>query len=237
MPAEPLSGPHAPITATVGPEPAPRPPATPPPRTLEWAVGVLNEHKHDGHKDWKAGRTEDGYILEDRPDRAYSEDCGFFSHWISAASAFAVAEWYDRAGAAEGDRLRAAIAEHHAQRADDRCIEDDDRLYAAAGLPPCDRRVGDKAAMLGNCRRFIERRCQGGGWPSYAELERELEALRGERDALASCCRKALAAYDAALVRRPSLWSGADVDEMRAALAAIHKAAGPNPTPEESPSP
>ena len=36
----------------------------------------------------------------------------------------------------ERNQLRAAIAEHHAQKADDRCIEDDDRLYAAAGLPP-----------------------------------------------------------------------------------------------------
>lgn len=72
---------------------------------------------------------------------------------------------------AEVERLRGAIAEHHRQKADDRCVEDDDRLYAAAGLPPCDRRVGDKAAMLENCRRFIERRCQGGKWPSYVELE------------------------------------------------------------------
>ena len=74
---------------------------------------------------------------------------------------------------AENDRLTAAIVTHHAQKADDRCIEDDDRLYAAAGLPPCDRRVGDKVAMLANCQRFIERRCEGGGWPSYAELEAE----------------------------------------------------------------
>ena len=78
---------------------------------------------------------------------------------------------------AERDRLRTAIAEHHAQKADDRCIEDDDRLYAAAGLPPCDRRVGDQAAMLENCKRFIERRCEGGGWPSYAELEAERDRL------------------------------------------------------------
>lgn len=77
-------------------------------------------------------------------------------------------------------KLDRAIAEHHAQKADDRCIEDDDRLYAAAGLPPCDRRVGDKAAMLANCARFIDKRCEGGGWPSYAELEAEIERLRAE---------------------------------------------------------
>lgn len=77
-------------------------------------------------------------------------------------------------------RLYNAIAEHHRQKADDRCIEDDDRLYAAAGLPPCDRRVGDKTAMLINCARFIEKRCEGGGWPTYAELEAENKQLREE---------------------------------------------------------
>ena len=75
-------------------------------------------------------------------------------------------------------RLREAVAWHHGQKADDRCIEDDDRLYAAAGLPPCDRRVGDKTAMLENCKRFIERRCEGGGWPSYAELELQMNQLK-----------------------------------------------------------
>ena len=74
--------------------------------------------------------------------------------------------------------LEAAIKDHHSQRADDRCFLDDDRLYTAAGLPPCDRRVGDKAAMLHNCERFIDRRCEGGGWPSYAEIECERDRLR-----------------------------------------------------------
>jgi hypothetical protein len=80
------------------------------------------------------------------------------------------------------DHLRLAIAEHHSQRADDRCFEDDDRLYAAAGLPPADKRVGDKDEMLKNCARFIDRRCQGGGWPSYRQLEEE-------RDRLLEVCR------------------------------------------------
>lgn len=75
-------------------------------------------------------------------------------------------------------RLRGAIADHHGQRADDRCWMDDDALYAAAGLPPCDRRVGDKTAMLANCRRFLDVRCEGGHWPTYAELEAEVERLR-----------------------------------------------------------
>jgi hypothetical protein len=90
---------------------------------------------------------------------------------------------------AEVRRLRLAVKAHHGQKADDRCVEDDERLYAAAGLPPCDRRVGDKAAMLANCARFIERRCEGGGWPSYAELEAELCRLRADRDRLADALR------------------------------------------------
>lgn len=83
--------------------------------------------------------------------------------------------------------LEQAIRDHRSQKADDRCIEDDDRLYEALGDGvPCDRRVGDKDAMLDNCRRFIERRCEGGGWPSYAELAEENERLAqryGEQEA------------------------------------------------------
>lgn len=72
-------------------------------------------------------------------------------------------------------RLRAAIADHRAQKADDRCIEDDDKLYEALGDGiKCDRRVGDKYEMLGNCARFIDRRCESGGWPTYIEIEKEL---------------------------------------------------------------
>ena len=71
----------------------------------------------------------------------------------------------------EIERLRAAIKIHRDQKADDRCWEDDCRLYAATNLLPADNRVGDKEAMLANCKRFIDRRCEGGKWPSYAELE------------------------------------------------------------------
>lgn len=80
----------------------------------------------------------------------------------------------------EIDRLRSAIIKHRAQKADDRCIEDDDELYAALqdGIK-CDRRVGDKLDMLHNCARFIQQRCEGGGWPSYADLEREIARLGG----------------------------------------------------------
>ena len=81
----------------------------------------------------------------------------------------------------EVERLKAAIAEHHAQKADDRCWEDDDRLYAAFGLQPPDRRVGDPEAMLENCKRFIKQRCEGGGpWKSYAELEAENAELKAK---------------------------------------------------------
>jgi len=80
--------------------------------------------------------------------------------------------------------LRQAIVTHHAQKADDRCFLDDDKLYVAAGLPPCDRRVGDKAAMLENCKRFLALRCESGGWVSYKDLESELERAAEAIDAL-----------------------------------------------------
>lgn len=86
--------------------------------------------------------------------------------------------------AEENRKLKDAIQTHRAQKADDRCIEDDDRLYEALGDGiKCDRRVGDKAAMLENCRRFIERRCDGGHWPTYQELETEVARLKALLDA------------------------------------------------------
>lgn len=88
-----------------------------------------------------------------------------FTQWLAHR-----AEDFER----EATALRAAIHTHHAQKADDRCIFDDDQLYAAAGLPPVDRRVGDKFAMAQNCMRYIDRRCEEGGWPTYVELEAEL---------------------------------------------------------------
>lgn len=75
-------------------------------------------------------------------------------------------------------QLEDAIRTHRSQKADDRCIADDDRLYEALGDGiKCDRRVGDKEAMLRNCERFIGRRCEGGGWPTYVELEARIKAL------------------------------------------------------------
>ena len=76
------------------------------------------------------------------------------------------------------EQLAGVIKWHRSQKADDRCIEDDDKLYEALGDGiKCDRRVGDKEDMKHNCHRFIDNRCEGGGWPSYAELERLLMAL------------------------------------------------------------
>lgn len=95
-------------------------------------------------------------------------------------------------------RLRGAIRAHRAQKADDRCVEDDDRLYAALGDGVgCDRRVGDKAEMLRSCARFIERRCEGGGWPTYAELEAECGVLRRELADAAARHAETLAAREA----------------------------------------
>lgn len=78
----------------------------------------------------------------------------------------------------ENERLKDAIRMHREQKADDRCIEDDDRLYAVLndGIK-CDRRVGDKAAMLHNCERFINNRCESGKWPTYAQLEQRIKEL------------------------------------------------------------
>lgn len=47
------------------------------------------------------------------------------------------------------DQLESAIRTHRSQKADDRCIEDDDRLYEALGDGiKCDRRIGYDANKL-----------------------------------------------------------------------------------------
>lgn len=80
----------------------------------------------------------------------------------------------------EVERLHAAIIDHRAQRGDDRCWTDDQKLYAVLGDgDQGDNRVGDKAAMLKNCDRFLTNRCEGGGpWKTYAELEAENAVLK-----------------------------------------------------------
>lgn len=74
--------------------------------------------------------------------------------------------------------LLAVIRDVHSQHADDLCWMDIDRIFAAAGLPVPDRRVGNKELMKANCHRFIDTMCAGGKWKSYAQLERELTSLR-----------------------------------------------------------
>jgi hypothetical protein len=82
----------------------------------------------------------------------------------------------------ENERLRAAIINHRSQKADDRCWMDDEELYKVLGdCIEADFGVGDKAAMLKNCERFLEQRCVGGNWPSYAELERRLAQALAEK--------------------------------------------------------
>lgn len=76
------------------------------------------------------------------------------------------------------DKLEAAIRQHRDQKADDRCWEDDQRLYEVLGEPfKVVNNVGDKVAMIKNCIRFIETRCVGGLWPTYVELEAQVNSL------------------------------------------------------------
>lgn len=94
-----------------------------------------------------------------------------------------VAEEYIVTLEAQVRLLEDAIRSHRSQKADDRCIDDDDRLYEALGDGiKCDRRVGCQLDMVKNCVRFIQNRTEGGGWPTYAELEAEIGRLRAIRD-------------------------------------------------------
>jgi hypothetical protein len=74
--------------------------------------------------------------------------------------------------------LLKVIQEVHAERGDDVCWMDIDKIFVAAGLTVPDRRVGDKEAMLKNCKLFIDNMCAGGKWKSYLELERELAEVK-----------------------------------------------------------
>lgn len=77
-------------------------------------------------------------------------------------------------------RLRAAIVKHRDQRADDRCYLDDDELYEVLGDGiAVDRTMPPKEAHLANCARFYDRRCEGGEWITYQELEEKLSKAQG----------------------------------------------------------
>lgn len=75
----------------------------------------------------------------------------------------------------EVDRLRAAIRNHRDQRGDDKCWEDDERLYAILpeGFTPPAR---DSAVELANCERYIA--CRHNPATEYVSPEREIERLR-----------------------------------------------------------
>lgn len=74
-------------------------------------------------------------------------------------------------------RLETAIKTLRSQKADDLCWMDLNKLFAVLGdgVTGWDYRVGDKAAMLKNCERFVQNVCiDGGPWSTYAELEQAL---------------------------------------------------------------
>jgi hypothetical protein len=127
------------------------------------------------------------------------------------------------------NRLHTAVVKHHDQKADDRCWMDDDELYAAAGLPPVDRRVGDQEEMLKNCKRFIPLRTEGGGWPSYIQLEKWIIDLRRAINTAIAECRlcggqgsRPVQAYDSASgeLEDAGRMKCVDCEPLRAALEA-----------------
>lgn len=68
--------------------------------------------------------------------------------------------WADLVGKRdrEIERLKAAIREHRDQHGDDRCWEDDAKLYVVLGEPVPERPLPPPEEMLGNCRRYIQHR-------------------------------------------------------------------------------
>lgn len=74
------------------------------------------------------------------------------------------------------EQFRSAIKDHRDQYSDDRCWMDDQKLYRVLGDGDLgDNHIGDKRAMLENCKRFLDQRCaEGGPWATYAELEAAL---------------------------------------------------------------
>lgn len=94
-----------------------------------------------------------------------------------------------KAALAEIERLKAAIREHRDQRGDDRCWQDDAKLYSALGTEGARAETGlpPKAEFLESCSRYWERRqspyddrpnCM-----TIAQLEAEVERLKEVRGA------------------------------------------------------
>jgi hypothetical protein len=83
------------------------------------------------------------------------------------------------------DRLVQAIREHRDQRGDDRCWEDDAKLYAVLGEGDgeAETALPQKAEFLKSCERFYEQRqCPATAGQrkgmTIAQLEAEVERLR-----------------------------------------------------------
>jgi len=116
--------------------------------------------------------------------------------------------------------LETAIRTHWEQKADDRCWEDDSKLYSVVPLPETTARcIGDPEVMLENCKRFIKQRmCAGGPWKSYAELEAENaklhEQIRHATEALEACYTSANPGSNAPLSVLAT-WAGNEIAELR----------------------
>jgi hypothetical protein len=120
---------------------------------------------------------------------------------------------------AERDKLLTAIKSVHAEHADDLCWmpADVNRIFAAAGLPPQDLRVGDTEAMRRNCDRYIACLQSGGPWKSYAELEAERDKLREALVALDHWLLETAMSNDSACL----YWSGQFRAKLKEIVAAL----------------
>jgi len=134
--------------------------------------------------------------------------------------------------------LETAIRTHWEQKADDRCWEDDSKLYSVVPLPDTTARcIGDPEVMLENCKRFIKQRtCAGGPWKSYAELEAEnaklREQIRHATEALEVCYAPANPGSGAPLSVLAT-WAGNEIAELREQLAnSVQVVRGPTTLPD-----
>jgi hypothetical protein len=81
------------------------------------------------------------------------------------------------------------IRDHRDQHGDDRCWEDDAKLYALLGEGEADTALPPKAEFLASCERFYEQRqCPAAKGKAegktIAQLEDEIERLQAEVDVL-----------------------------------------------------
>lgn len=91
--------------------------------------------------------------------------------------------------------LEDAIREHRDQKGDDRCWLDDQKLYRAIG-GDADLSLPPKHDFLKSCDRYWEQRqslCDKFAMkhPTIGQLNRQIEALTAQRDALLAVAQKA----------------------------------------------